>query len=147
MPFIHCAMTPPLQLICYFIHFLRNVKFLYKSFVFWKFSICNLWQVSYEPIFTLHNLPFCYKKVARFRVKQFIQYIVFIWSQHDGGNVEQRQWLKFPPKLMMPKLNNSGRRYCCEIRYWHHTDALNADHGRVSAIGQENVSNFRWSIS
>ena len=26
--------------------------------------------------------------------------IVFIWSQHDGGNVEQRQWLKFPPKLI-----------------------------------------------
>ena len=24
--------------------------------------------------------------------------IVFIWSQHDGGNVEQRQWLRFPPK-------------------------------------------------
>ena len=24
--------------------------------------------------------------------------IGFIWSQHDGGNVEQRQWLRFPPK-------------------------------------------------
>ena len=24
--------------------------------------------------------------------------IVFIWSQHDGGNIEQRQWLRFPPK-------------------------------------------------
>ena len=35
--------------------------------------------------------------------------IVFIWSQHDGGNVEQRQRLKFPPKLMMPNLNYSGR--------------------------------------
>ena len=36
--------------------------------------------------------------------------IVFIWSQHDGGNVEQRQWLKFPPKLMMPKLIKCGWR-------------------------------------
>ena len=24
--------------------------------------------------------------------------IVFIWSQNDGGNVEHKQWLRFPPK-------------------------------------------------
>ena len=56
-----------------------------------------------NPIF-IKDSNYCFNSLA------IRLHIVFIWSQHDGGNVEQRQWLKFPPKLMMPKLNDSGRR-------------------------------------
>ena len=35
-------------------------------------------------------------------------YIVFIWSQYDGGNIDKEQWLRFPPKPNEAKLNIMG---------------------------------------
>ena len=32
-------------------------------------------------------------------------YIVFVWSQYDGGNIDKEQWLRFPPKPNEAKLN------------------------------------------
>ena len=37
-------------------------------------------------------------------------YIVFIWSQYDGGNIDKEQWLRFPPKTNEAKLNIMRRR-------------------------------------
>ena len=32
-------------------------------------------------------------------------FIVFIWSQYDGGDNDKEQWLRFPPKPNEAKLN------------------------------------------
>ena len=34
----------------------------------------------------------------QYRNFKFNSIIVFIWSQHDGGNVDKEHWLRFPPK-------------------------------------------------
>ena len=36
--------------------------------------------------------------------------IVFVWSQHDGGNVDKKPWLRFPPKPNDAKLYEYGKR-------------------------------------
>ena len=45
-------------------------------------------------------------------------YIVFIWSQYDGGNIDKEQWLKFPPKPNEAKLNY-GRRLILDPNIQH----------------------------